>query len=92
MASAVAQSVDSAVQELLHQQDRERALREQQVTTPDVRLSRPVQASPNRLPAKDQRGQSHYFKSTKTSHPIVPNNVSDPFGSHPSLVTIENTS
>ena len=53
MASAVAQSVDNAAQQLLRQQDRERALREQQETTPDVRLSQPVQAAPDRLPANE---------------------------------------
>jgi hemolysin activation/secretion protein len=53
MASAVAQSVDNAAQQLLRQQDRERALREQQETTPDVRLSQPVQAASGRLPANE---------------------------------------
>jgi hemolysin activation/secretion protein len=40
-------------QELLRQQDRERALREQQETTPDVRLSQPVTTAPDRLPLNE---------------------------------------
>ncbi|MGN3332866.1 hemagglutinin repeat-containing protein [Pseudomonas aeruginosa] len=45
MVPAFAQTQDSTAQELLRQQERERVLREQQETTPDVRL-RPAQASP----------------------------------------------
>lgn len=48
---AFAQSPDTASQELLRQQ--ERALREQQESTPDVRLSRPAQMAPNRLSASE---------------------------------------
>jgi hemolysin activation/secretion protein len=40
-------------QELLRQQQRERALRDQQDTTPDVRLERLVQVAPDRLPADE---------------------------------------
>ena len=53
---ALGQSItdqQAPAQELLRQQERERALREQQETTPDVRLSRPVQAAPDRLPANE---------------------------------------
>ncbi len=45
MVPAFAQTQDSTAQELLRQQERERVLREQQETTPDVRL-RPAQAPP----------------------------------------------
>jgi hemolysin activation/secretion protein len=45
---AVAQQ--SPAQELLRQQERERALQEQQDTTPDVRLARPVESAPDRIP------------------------------------------
>ncbi|KLD64405.1 membrane protein [Dyella japonica DSM 16301] len=50
---AFAQAVDPAAQELLRQQERERALREQQETTPDVRLPREAQASADRIPANE---------------------------------------
>lgn len=53
MASVVAQSADTATQELLRQQERERALREQQQSTPDVRLPTPVQAQVERVPADE---------------------------------------
>ncbi|WP_236585343.1 ShlB/FhaC/HecB family hemolysin secretion/activation protein [Dyella sp. EPa41] len=48
-----AQAVDPATQELLRQQERERALREQRDTTPDVHLPRPAQAAPDHLPATE---------------------------------------
>lgn len=53
VASVWAQSSDSATQELLRQQARERALREQQEATPDVRLQRRVDAGLDRLPADE---------------------------------------
>jgi hemolysin activation/secretion protein len=53
MASVLAQSTDSATQELLRQRERERALREQQETTPDVRLEQPAPAAPDRIPANE---------------------------------------
>jgi hemolysin activation/secretion protein len=49
----LAQSADTATQELLRQQERERALREQQQSTPDVRLPAPVQAQIERIPADE---------------------------------------
>lgn len=48
-----AQAVDPAAQELLRQQARERALREQQETTPDVRLPRQAQAVVDRIPVNE---------------------------------------
>lgn len=45
-----AQQADRAAQELLRQQERERALREQQESTPDVRLEREGVADSGRLP------------------------------------------
>jgi hemolysin activation/secretion protein len=48
-----AQAVDSATQALLRQQERERALREQQETTPDVRLPRQADAAADRLPTNE---------------------------------------
>ena len=50
---AFAQSADTATQALLRQQERERALREQQESTPDVRLSQPVQVAQDRLPTNE---------------------------------------
>jgi hemolysin activation/secretion protein len=46
--TAIAQQ--SPAQELLRQQERERALQEQQDATPDVRLARPPEAAPDRIP------------------------------------------
>ena len=48
--SASPTSADQNTQELLRQQARERALREQQESAPDVRLERPVQVAPDRIP------------------------------------------
>lgn len=49
--TAHAQSgLDPADQELLRQQERERALRESLETTPDVRLDSPAEVAPDRLP------------------------------------------
>lgn len=53
VASAVAQSTDTAAQELLRQQERARALREQQEAMPAVRLPRTAPASLERLPADE---------------------------------------
>jgi hemolysin activation/secretion protein len=53
MTAAMAQSVDSATQEILRQQERERALREQQQSTPDVRLPAPLQTQTDRLPVDE---------------------------------------
>jgi hemolysin activation/secretion protein len=50
---ANAQVADAATQELLRQQERERALREQQETTPDVRLPSPTLAPADRIPANE---------------------------------------
>ncbi|MET3653918.1 ShlB/FhaC/HecB family hemolysin secretion/activation protein [Dyella japonica] len=50
---AFGQAVDPAAQALLRQQERERALREQQDATPDVRLPRQTQAASDRLPAHE---------------------------------------
>jgi hemolysin activation/secretion protein len=52
-APTIAQSADNTAQELLRQQERERALRDQQDTTPDVRLQRPTQIAPDRLPSDE---------------------------------------
>jgi len=53
VAPAIAQTQDSAAQELLRQQARERVLREQQENVPDVRL-RPSQVPPpEQLPAEE---------------------------------------
>ncbi|QNK00673.1 ShlB/FhaC/HecB family hemolysin secretion/activation protein [Dyella telluris] len=46
----MAQTVDTANQELLRQQERERALREQQEATPDVRLPAQAQPAVGRIP------------------------------------------
>lgn len=54
---AMAQSADAAAQELLRQQARERALREQQETRPDVRLPRAEVPLPEHLP----RGEAPCF-------------------------------
>ena len=56
----MAQSTDSAAQELLRQQERERALRDQQDTTPDVRLQRPAQVAPDRLPSDENPVLPHH--------------------------------
>ena len=53
IAAGWAQVTDPATQELLRQQERERVLREQQETTPDVRLQRPAEAATDRLPANE---------------------------------------
>jgi len=53
MTAAMAQSADTAAQELLRQQERERALREQLQTSPDVRLPAPAQARVDRLPTDE---------------------------------------
>lgn len=53
LSPAFAQSVEPPAQELLRQQDRERALREQQETTPDVRLPREAPAAADRIPANE---------------------------------------
>lgn len=52
--SASAQSNDTATQELLRQQERERALREQQETRPDVRLPGPAEQAAARLPTHEE--------------------------------------
>lgn len=49
--TAIAQQ--SPAQELLRQQERERALQEQQDATPDVRLARPAPPAPDRIPADE---------------------------------------
>jgi hemolysin activation/secretion protein len=49
----VAQVADTATQEILRQQERERALREQQAARPDVRLPAPAAAAEDRLPANE---------------------------------------
>lgn len=49
-----AQIPDNAAQELLRQQERERALREQLEAPPDERLPRPAPALPGRLPQHEQ--------------------------------------
>lgn len=51
--SVQAQAPDSAAQELLRQQERERVLREQQEAAPDVRLQRPVGVEPDRIPREE---------------------------------------
>jgi hemolysin activation/secretion protein len=51
---AMAQVTDPATQELLRQQARERALREQQESRPDVRLERPSATETAHLPATDE--------------------------------------
>lgn len=51
--SLSAQAQDFATQELLRQQERERALREQQETTPDARLERPVTKAFELLPVDE---------------------------------------
>ncbi|WP_114239650.1 ShlB/FhaC/HecB family hemolysin secretion/activation protein [Dyella sp. C9] len=48
-----AQAVDPAAQELLRQQERERALREQQEAAPDVRLPRQGQVAVDRIPTHE---------------------------------------
>ncbi len=54
VAPAAAQSLsDSAAQEMLRQQERERALREQQEARPDVRLQRPAEDGIERLPTQE---------------------------------------
>lgn len=50
--SSQAQSVDGATRQWLRQQERERALRERQAATPDVRMERAVEA-PDRVPAQE---------------------------------------
>ncbi|EHP37515.1 hemolysin activation/secretion protein, partial [Cupriavidus basilensis OR16] len=47
------QAPGSAAQELLRQQERERVLREQQESTPDVRVPMPAMPAPDLLP-KDE--------------------------------------
>ena len=49
----MAQSADIATQEILRQQQRERALREQQASRPDVRLPVPVPAVEDRIPSNE---------------------------------------
>jgi len=49
--TAIAQQ--SPAQELLRQQERERALQEQQEATPDVRLARPAPTAPDRIPVDE---------------------------------------
>nr|WP_233176161.1 ShlB/FhaC/HecB family hemolysin secretion/activation protein [Dyella sp. ASV24] len=51
--SAFAQVADPATQELLRQQERERALRAQQESTPDVRLPRQASNPADRIPASE---------------------------------------
>ncbi|MCL2656989.1 MAG: ShlB/FhaC/HecB family hemolysin secretion/activation protein [Betaproteobacteria bacterium] len=51
--SAPPSGADNAIQELLRQQERERALREQMEQTPDVRLERPRATAPGALPANE---------------------------------------
>jgi hemolysin activation/secretion protein len=51
--AAAQQMTDAAAQELLRQQERERVLREQQETRPDVRLEREVENGIERLPAEE---------------------------------------
>lgn len=53
VASAVAQVADTATQEILRQQERERALREQQASRPDVRLPAPAKTVEDRIPADE---------------------------------------
>jgi len=53
MALAQTPSAESAAQELLRQQERERVLRQQQETSPDVRLERPAAAEQKRLPEEE---------------------------------------
>lgn len=53
VASALAQSTDTATQQWLRQQERERALREQQEVAPNVRLEHPAAAVPDRLPSHE---------------------------------------
>jgi len=53
MTSVVAQTADTAMQELPRQQERQRALREQQENMPDVRLRPPTQATQDRLPTNE---------------------------------------
>lgn len=53
LATAGAQAPDPATQELLRQQERERALRERQETRPDVRLEQGPKAGFERLPAEE---------------------------------------
>lgn len=47
------QAPGSPAQELLRQQERERVLREQQETTPDVRMQMPALAAPDQLPREE---------------------------------------
>lgn len=49
----LAQGLDTAAQELLRQQERERALREQQETRPDVRMQGEEAPRADRLPAEE---------------------------------------
>ena len=49
--SAMAQSADLATQEILRQQQREKALREQQASRPDVHLQAPAAVAEDRIPA-----------------------------------------
>lgn len=51
--AAAQQMTDTAAQELLRQQERERVLREQQEARPDVRLEREVENGIERLPAEE---------------------------------------
>jgi hemolysin activation/secretion protein len=51
--AAHAQTVDTNAQELLRQQERERALREQQETRPDARLEVAPEAAIGKLPAEE---------------------------------------
>lgn len=53
VASAMAQSADLATQEILRQQQREKALREQQASRPDVRLQQPAEVAEDRIPAAE---------------------------------------
>ncbi|PXV53623.1 Hemolysin activation/secretion protein [Dyella jiangningensis] len=50
---ASAQTFDTSAQELLRQQERERALREQQQNTPDVRLPTPAEAPASVIPGNE---------------------------------------
>jgi hemolysin activation/secretion protein len=58
IAQAQTTPADSAAQELLRQQERQRVLRQQQEARPDVRLERPVAADETRLP----EGESPCFR------------------------------
>jgi hemolysin activation/secretion protein len=67
MTPVVAQTADTAMPELLRQQERQRALREHRENMPDVRLHPPTQATRDRLPTSE----APCFPIQLTAHPTT---------------------